>query len=337
MARFAVSVLMTILLVACGGGGASPQDTPSTSDVTESTAAAPTSEATSEGVVTTPVEVTTPQMVVYAGMETTIREVVVSNATPGTFLDPEPQPGDESFAYFDVTFGWEADYPGGTTQIEVAWFSLELADGTVVPNTPVDFQRAHQIREGLPAEAALAFAVDDAGQVAGASLQVAETGHVPAVLPLDEAADDAYPIALDVQEEARVSIAGGCGDGEADVTLTGGEVDLDGGIGHGNERIVLNGMARAETDMVFLRLSFQTVAVSGSCGGAIVNDDQYRLEVDGLPTGPLNNANELLDPGQGLELIFGWMVPADAELSMIVGTVDGTTATWPIELPDSPA
>jgi len=331
VARFAVSVLVAIMLVACGGGGASPQATPSTSDSTEPTA--PTSEAATDQVVTTPVEVTTPQTLVYAGMEATVREIVVSNATPGTFLDPEPEPGEDAFAYFDVTFAWEDGYLGGSGHVETDWFSLELEEGTTVPNTAVDFKSAYSFREGQPVEAWLAFAVDDAGQVAAASLQVAEAGHVPDVLSLAEAADDGYPIDLGVQEEARVSIEGGCGDGEADVTLTGGEVDLDGGMGHDNERIVLNGMARAETGMVFLRLNFQTVAVSGTCGGAIVNDDQYRLEVDGLPTGPLNNAVELLDPGTGVELIFGWMVPADAELAMIVGTVDGTTATWPIVLP----
>ena len=332
----ALLVAMALVAAACSEGSDVAPGPTETATAVATTSPSPSPSVTASPTVSSePVDLDPPGSVVTGGLETTVREVTVSTATPATFLDAEPQPGPDLVAYVDAVVGWEDGYPGGTTQVEVDTYALVLTDGTTAPAMPVDFRSSVQVRDGTPGELLLAFVVPDAAAVASADLRVGAVGLVPATMPLSgDAPEDSWPVPVDVGDEAVVSIEGGCGGGEATVTLTGGEVDLDGGVDHAGDRIVLNGPARAEADHVFVRLAFRTVAQSGSCGGAIVNDDQYRLVVDGLPTAPLNSHAELLDPGTGTELVFGWQVPVDAELAVEVGTVDGTTATFPVPLPE---
>lgn len=323
-------------LVACAGDP-DPVAEETVEAVADTTAGTPSPTPPTPEVTSTTVPLDLPRTVVFGGLATTVREASVGNATPATVLDDDPEPGDGTWAYLDVVADWEDGYPGGSMQVEVAWYALVLADGTEVPAERVDFASAHPLREGQPASFLLAFAVDAADALDGATLRVEGTGLVPADLPLDDAVrDDDWPVALAGADAVEASIEGGCGDGLATTTLLAGEADLDGGVDHTGDRIVLNGIARATTDHVFVRLTLQTVAQSGSCGGAIVDDEQYRLVVDGLPTTPLNPHVEKLDPGSGTELVFGWLVPAEANLELMVGTVDGETASVEVLVPDLP-
>lgn len=326
-------LVATVVVAGCAGGPAT-EATDTAAAVAEPASTADAPSPTPE-VTSAPAPFDLPRTVVYGGLATTVETAAMGNATPATVLDADPEPGGQAHVFLDVTAGWVDGYPGGSQQVQVGWYTLALADGSEVAATEVDFASAHPVRDGEPAAFTLAFPIGADDEVEGASLQIAEPGREPAVVPLSGAAPDSlWPARLDVGGDAVTSIAGGCEDGEATVTLVGGETDLDGGVDHVGERIVLNGMARAETDHVFVRLTFRTVARTGSCGGAIVDDAQYRLAVDGLPTGPLNTHVEKLDPGQGVELTFGWLVPADATLTAVVGTADGTTATFPVSLPD---
>lgn len=334
--------ILTLALVgaltgACGGDtDPVAEDTATVAGETAAPTPEPSPSATLE-LTSTEVALDLPRTVVLGGLATTVRGVTVGNATPGTALDPEPEPGEQSWAYLDTVAAWEDGYPGGSTQVQVEWYALVLADGTVVAPERVDFAGAHPLREGQPVEVVRAFAVDGPDDLVGASLQVAPTGLVPAAVPLDgPVTDEPWPVALDVGGEVEATIEGGCEDGRATTTLVAGEADLDGGTDHTDDRVVLNGLARATTDHVFVRLTLQTVALSGSCGGAIVTDDQYRLVVDGLPTAPLNAHVEKLDPGTGTELTFGWLVPVDAELELLVGTPDGEPASFAVPLPELP-
>ena len=319
-----VALIVCLALPACGGGdGEEAETTTGASETTEAGPARLESEA---------VDLDLPRSVVYANLEITIRSVTVSNATPGTYLEDEPAPGDDSYAYVETTIEHELTDPGDRVDVEV--FALELADGSAVDGEEVDFSSTVTIDPGVASELTVAFPVEGADDLDGAVLVVEESGRVPARLPLDGAVDDdPYPVSVPVSGSGTVSYEGGCNNATGTFEVTGAEVDLDAGADHADKALEPNESKRAKVDERWLRVTVRVIAQSGTCGGTIANDDAFRLFVDDLPTAPLNRDNELLENGAGTEFIWGWTVPVDAELVLQGGVADGTTVDVPFELP----
>ncbi len=235
----------------------------------------------------------------------------MSNATPGTYLDDEPEAGDTTYAYVDTTVTAELDDPGDRVDVEI--LSLELADGSAIDAEGVDFGSGVAVETGVANELSVAFPIDAADQLDGATLVVSETGRVPARLPLDGPvpADD-YPIDVPISGSGTVNFEGGCQAATGTFDVVGAELDLDAGADHDGKALEPNQSKRAKEGERWLRIDVQTVAQHGTCGGTIVGDDAFRLIIDGLPTAPLNRANELLADGAGTEFVWGWIVPVDA-------------------------
>ena len=314
-------------LVACGD-----DDTAATTTTTTTAAATTTTEAGPPELQSEPVELDLPRSVTYANLELAVRAVSVSNATPGTYLDDEPEAGDTTYAYFDTTVTPELDDPGD--QFDVELLSLELADGSTIDAQGVAFGSGVAIETGVANDLSVAFPIETADQLDGATLVVAETGRVPARLPLDGPvpADD-YPIDVPVSGSGTVDFEGGCQAATGTFDVVGAEVDLDAGADHNDKALEPNKSKRAKEGERWLRVDVQVVAQNGTCGGTIAGDDAFRLVVDGLPTPPLNQDSELLADGAGTEFVWGWSVPVDADLVLQVGLADATTADVPIALP----
>ena len=108
------------------------------------------------------------------------------------------------------------------------------------------------------------------------------------------------------------------------------------GVDHDGERIIGSGTSRTIAGERFVRIRVQAIAASGTCGGTIITDDPFLLVADGLPLGPENSHVQLLDNGEGVELIWGYRIPADvAELVLDVGVSDGLISSHPIEIPSA--
>lgn len=317
-------------LLGCGDDDGSDEAAPETTSTTGSELDATT---TTELTVTAEeVELDVPRSVVYANLEVTVHSVTVSNATPGTYLDEEPAPGDQSYAFVETTIEAELADPGDRLAVEDV--ELEPASGAPIDAEGVDFGSGVTIEPGVANELTLAFPVDEASDLDGAELVIGEQGRVPARLPLDgPVEEDPYPVEIEVSGSGTVDYEGGCDNATGTFEVVGAEVDLDAGADHGDEAIEPNQSKRAVDGERWLRVRVQTVATAGTCGGTIVDDAAFRLLVDGLPTATLNRDNELLDNGAGTEFVWGWTVPVDAELVLQVGLVDGATVEVPIDLP----
>lgn len=325
----AAVLLLVTLVAACGGDDDAAVD----ATTTTTTAAEPSSTTTTEPTVTSEeADLDLPRTVVYANLEVTLRSVTISNATPGSYLDDEPVPGDEEYGFATVTVEAELTDPGD--RLEVDELALDPGSGASIPAEPVGFISGATVDPGVASELTVAFPIDAGADLTDAALVVEEPGRIPARLPLaGPVPDDPYPIVLDVTGGGTVSYDGGCGNSSGTVELTGGEVDVDAGADHNDNAIEPNQSKRAKEGERWLRLRVVAVAEAGTCGGTIVSDDAFRLLIDGLPTAPLNRDNELLDNGAGAAFVWGWTVPVDASLMLQVGMPDGTTVDLNVPLP----
>jgi hypothetical protein len=60
----------------------------------------------------------------------------------------------------------------------------------------------------------------------------------------------------------------------------------------------------------------------------------FRLQIDGVPRGAINNVNFLINPGEASDFELLYRVPEDAEeLVLLAGDPAGTVAEIPITAP----
>jgi hypothetical protein len=330
-----VALLLVTTLGACGGddGGAIDE----TDETTTSSAPAETTTTVLE-LETTDAGVQLPRGFTYGNIEFELTKVEFSNASPGTYLEDEPEPTPEQMLYVSFTAAFEDDFPGVTDAWDVDWFQLVTADDRTVAASGVDFGSSITVNGRTPTEAAVVFPVDE-DEIEGATFRLDDGEHLPAEVPLDGTVPtDPYPIAATVSGEAPVTYEGGCADATGTVKVLGGEWDVDRGVNAKGEFITGTGTQRTLDDQRFLRVRVQAVAASGTCGGTIVTGDHFRLVVDGLPIGSDNvSRSELLANGEGAEFVWGYAVPTTAKvITLDVGTTGGTVASFPVTVPTLP-
>ena len=303
-----------------------------TSSTTTTTTAAGTTTSTVQAAVEAGLDL--PRATTYASVIFEVVEAEYSNDKPGTYLEDEPDVGEERYLYLSFVADFEPDYPGKSEEFAVEDFTLTVADGSSISAEPVDFSRTILLF-GDPYASALAFPGDDL-DLAGAVLTYDNAENEPMVLSLDgPISDDPYPIAVVVDATADVEYEGGCSNAPGTVNVLDAEWDVDAGVDHNREEIVRSGTTRSIVGERFVRIRVQSIAGNGSCGGTVLTTDAFRLVVDGLPLGPENRASELLKDGEGVEIIWGFRVPVDAvEIALDVGVVDGLVASIPIEKPN---
>ena len=271
----------------------------------------------------------------YGHVVFTVNEARYSNATPGTFLDDAPKPGDDRYLYVSFSADYEPDYPGRSDGFQAADFALHLGDGTVIPSAQVDFRRTLRVSVDAPLEHAWAFE-GGSFDLSDASIVYDDATHLPVTLTLGaNAPASRYPIPFVVDESGDISYDGGCTTGAGVVRVLDGEWDVDGGVDHDGRTMVNAGTARTVDDERFVRLRVQAIAESGNCGGTVLTDDAFRLIVDGLPLGSINSHASKLDDGEGVELIFAYRVPVEAaEIAFEAGISGEVTQQFEIEVPD---
>ena len=331
--------VVSLVATACSSSADDPADSTTITSATTSTT-------TSSTTTTIPASTTTTlPPTVDAGLElpragtyaSVIFEVIgaeYSNDEPGTYLEDEPQVGEERYLYLSITVDFEPDYPGKSEDFSVTDFALILADGTAIPAEKVDF-RGTILLSDEPQASALAFPGGER-DLTGAVLTYDNAENEPMVLTLEgPVPEDPYPIAVDVDVTADVEYEGGCSNATGTVNVLDAEWDVDAGIDHDREEIVRSGTTRSVVGERFARIRLQSIAADGSCGGTVLTSDAFRLVVDGLPLGPENRVAELLKDGEGVELIWGFRVPVDADIvTLEVGVPDGLVASIPIEKPN---
>jgi hypothetical protein len=331
----AAALLMAMTAAACGGDDSSVL--PDVTSPPEETVAAETTTTVLE-VETTDAGVQLPRGFTYGNVAFELTKVEFSNASPGTYLDDEPEPTDEQLLFVSFTAAFEADFPGVADQWDVDMFQLETAAGRTINASGVDFGSSISVSGPTPTEAAVVFPADEQ-EIEGASFRLDDGKHLPAEVPLDGTVPaDPYPLAATVSGEAAVTYEGGCADAAGTVKVLGGEWDTDRGVNAKGEFIAGNGTQRALADERYLRVRVQSVAAAGTCGGTIVHGDHFRLVADGLPIGSDNvSRSELLANGEGAEFVWAYAVPVDATVvNLEVGTTGGTVATFPVTMPTLP-
>jgi hypothetical protein len=325
---------LAVLTAGCGGddgGDEATDQTTTTARPVETTTTVLELESTDAGV-------QLPRGFTYGNVEFELTKVEFSNASPGTYLDDEPEPTAEKLLYVSFTAAFEDDFPGVSDQWAVDDFQLVTASGRTIAASGVDFGSSISVSGRTPTEAAVVFPADE-DEVDGAILRLDDGEHLPAEVPLDGPVPaDPYPIAATVTGEAPVTYEGGCADATGTVKVLGGEWDVDRGTDAEGGYITGSGTQRTKDDQRFLRVRVQAIAASGTCGGTIVTGDHFRLVVDGLPIGSENvSRSELLANGEGKEFVWGYPVPADAkEITLEVGTTGGTVASFPVTVPTLP-
>lgn len=330
---------ISLVAAACSSSADDPADsTTVTSATTPTTTSSTTTTIAATTTTTLPPSVDAgldlPRSATYASVIFTVVGAEYSNDEPGTYLEDEPGVGEERFLYLSFVADFEPDYPGTSEDFSVEDFALILGDGTTIPAEPVDFHRTILLFDE-PYASALAFPGGEM-DLTGAVLTYDNAENEPMVLTLDgPVPEDPYPVFVDVDATAAVEYQGGCANAPGTVNVLDAEWDVDAGIDHNREEIVRSGTTRTIVGERFVRIRLQSIAGSGSCGGTVLTSEAYRLVVDGLPLGPENRSSELLKDGEGVELIWGFRVPIDAEsVALEVGVPDGLVASIPIEEPD---
>ncbi|MCL1601373.1 MAG: hypothetical protein M3112_07550 [Actinomycetia bacterium] len=337
-----IAVLLAAVSLAAAACSSSTDDASTDTTITLAT----TSTTTSSTTTTIPPTTTTtlppaadagialPRAATYASVIFEVIGAEYSNDEPGTYLDDEPGVGEERYLYLGITADFEPDYPGKSEDFSVADFALILADGTAIPAEKVDF-RGTILLSDEPQSSALAFPGGER-DLTLAALTYDNAENEPMVLTLDgPVPEDPYPIAVDVDATADVEYEGGCANATGTVNVLDAEWDIDAGVDHERREIVKSGTTRTVVGERFVRIRLQSIASDGSCGGTVLTSDAFRLVVDGLPLGPENSVAELLKDGEGVELIWGFRVPIDADnVELEVGVVDGLVASIPIEKPN---
>ncbi|HEX7094723.1 MAG TPA: hypothetical protein VF183_02490 [Acidimicrobiales bacterium] len=276
-----------------------------------------------------------PRGFTYGNVEFELTKVEFATATPGSYLDDEPEPGDDELLFVSFTAAFEPDFPGVADQWAVDDFKLVTGAGRTIAASGVDFASGVSVSGSTETATAVVFPADDE-DLEGAVFRLDDGTHLPAEVPLEGSVPpDPYPVAVAVTGEGAVTYEGGCADATGTVRLLGGEWDVDGGVDATGKAILGSGTTRTLANERFLWLRVQAIAAAGTCGGTLVSGDHFRLVVDGLP---LNNENvsrtELLADGEGVELVWGYRVPVSAQqLELEVGTVGGTTVRFPIPPP----
>ena len=342
-ARYRLGLLLvaaSLVMAACSTSADESTDVSTTTPATTSTAASSTTTTVADTTTTTvppavDANLELPRAATYASVIIEIVDAEYSNDTPGTYLEDEPDIGDVRYLYLSFVADFEPGYPGASEDFDVASFALILADGTSIAVQKVDF-RSTILLSDEPYASALAFPGDDL-DLTGAVLTYDNAVNEPMVLPLDgPVPEDPYPIVVDMDASADVEYEGGCANASGLVNVLGAQWDVDAGVDQDLEEIVGSGTTRTLVGERFVRIRVQAIAGSGSCGGTVLTTDAFRLVVDGLPLGPENNVSELLKDGEGVEIVWGFRVPVDADqITLDVGVPDGLVASIPIDMPDN--
>jgi hypothetical protein len=265
----------------------------------------------------------------FADMTYTVTHAVVTNATLRSYGGPEPEPSEDVHLVLHLTV--ENELNGRVQHFDLDFFKLESGGDTLdavqVPGQPVFTAQAAGAVDVL-----IAFEVAEDFDFAGSTLVVAEPGTEPAPMPLTGTVPaSGYPFEVEAEPGDHAMTSGPC-----DMTVTPllAEVDLDARIDGVGSASAIDGSRRAAIGERFLRLDMQVTVVAGSCVVGTVGDAIFRLEIDGVPRGAINNVNFLIDPGETSDFQLLYRVPEDAaELVLLAGQPTGTVAEIAVTAP----
>ncbi len=336
----AVVLLVIGGVVLFGGGDDDGAETvaavPETTTATSAPSTTDTVDPEAVGIETTGAGLDLPRSVTWSHVDFQLDEAVFSTIDPATFGKADPAEltvGDAERLFLDLSMAYEADYPIQSENVEVGLFSLRLDDGTTIPAGGVQFQSTYFLNTSSNDLVQLSFDVAP-DQLDGAVLVIDDRVTVPAELPLDgEVPDDPYPISFDVDQTVAVTIDDGC---EGTTTVESVEWDVDAGIDHNGDPVEAT-EPRAKKDARWVRVFVQTVAGTGeSCRfDRNVQDPDYALEIDGLPVFTSSFVNEIVQAGEGVELVLAYEVPLDAEtVELNFGSLTGTQGKVEVPRPD---
>ena len=174
--------------------------------------------------------------------------------------------------------------------------------------------------------------MNGAGEASGSVLLVGSASREPALLPLDRARTDRFPISLERPSPLRGSNFLNPETTTSRLTTNRASLTLDQPLGQGGGE----GTVRAEAGTRFLRLDIEVGGYQGR-GLAFVNlDSMLRLVVDGRARAPetLQNRGFSLGPGDTEDAIATFVVPAGAkQLELRYGVPGEQVGSTTIPLP----
>ena len=316
----------TETLAASGGSGGGPTTVPPLTVTQSPPAATPTPEPpTLEQRESTEV----PRSVRFSDMTYTITDAVVTNATLRSYDGPEPEPSEDVHLVLHLTV--ENELNGRVQHFDLNFFKLESGDGTLdavqVPGQPVFTAQAASAIDVL-----IAFEVTEDFEFAGATLVVAEPGTEPASLPLTGVVPESgYPFEVEAEPGDHAFTSGPC---DMTVTPLSAQIDLDARIDGVGSASAIDGSRRAGIGERFLRLDMRVTLATGGCVVGTVGDPLFRLQIDGVPRGAINNVNFLMDPGEASDFQLLYRVPEDAtDLVLLAGDPAGVVAEIVVTAP----
>lgn len=321
-----LSLAMALALTGCGGSTA-PSTTTAPPSTTSTSAATTTTQDAAPVLQVEELAGFEPRSVVFANIELTVTGVRSSNQDPRSYAAGDPDPViDEAttYAYLDIR---ATNLTGGTQiGIGIEAFRLVVAGLEIAPDSTMSFlsEVAALIRPNTAVESFLAFPVEPAADLGGATLVVGAPPDRTEVLPLTGPAPAAdYPVTVELTGSAEG--VGPTNGGTIVFTALDARFSED----RPHENATSPTGERADEGELFLVIHVTAEKVSGR--GNDLLSDAFRLLVDGAPLAPWDVADDpggsaatpTAVPGATTEAWVAFLVPVDAiELALQVGAFD---------------
>ena len=332
----AIALALPLTLSACGGAGEAVS--PLSGEAAASSGAAsdvPSPSPSASAGDATPVSGVTERTVSHAQADITVLSAEVSYETPGSKTGemPDPLPGDVPYLYVEVKVA---------NRLLNEWLLLQdgifldLGTGELLPNM-LRTGATDNIAPGTTADGWYGFELPGAdAPVEDAVLVLGELDRRQDLLPLTgEQPEAEYPKEISVKSPGRVltgSVDDHDGQCPMEVEITGATlahwVGFDeGGSSHLTEQ------AGADTLMVRLDLDVSTGPDAVGC--FLHAEDELHLMIDGQRRGDSPRLHEtgIVDGGTTAQQYLVYEVPADAEVALEWGNLEGRTVVTEIPLP----
>lgn len=255
----------------------------------------------------------------YAGVAWTVHDARITDEPPES-----GDPDDATYLYLDIEVentleSTSLSFPRDLFAVRHEAGEVSRSEGLLTD----DLDSSIEVEPGEVTSGELVFVLEsDDVEVAELTLRIAESGKVPAILPLVGEPPVPHPADADISGDLETVTSSTVGDVDVDVEPLEAAVGLD------------RGSRRSDEGTFFVFVVVRAHGLTDAGGGTVIDADMFRLEVDGVPRSPDDvDGTGLLREGEAIDLRAAFSVPQDVgELTLLVGDPDGDRARYPVRL-----
>ncbi|GAB3169341.1 hypothetical protein GCM10027059_34030 [Myceligenerans halotolerans] len=336
----ALALALPLTLGACGGSGeaVSPLSGDAASGEptgAETGAASPSASPSASAGEAVPVSGVTERTLSHTQADVTVLSAEVSYETPGSKTGdmPDPLPGDVPYLYVEVKVANRLLNEGLLLQDGIY---LDLGTGELLPNT-LRTDASGNIDPGTTADGWYGFELPGPdAPVEDAVLVLGELDRRQDLLPLTgEQPEPEYPKEIDVKSPGIVltgSVDDHDGQCPMDVEIT--DATLAHWVGFDEDGSSYQ-TEQAAADSLMVWLNFDISTRPDGVGCFLHTQDELHLVVDGERRGDSPRIHEtgIVDSGTTDQQFLVYEVPADAEVEIEWGNIEGRTVLTEIPVP----